>query len=101
MNQLQRNRDALQLIEIIGPEFAAHQNEYRPEPLAPSSQQMQRGLAQQVIIPLDTAVQLFLNLIHIFVQQAEYLQSLHSFTRVSRLWLQSSIFTSCGSRPIS
>lgn len=101
MYQLQRNRYTLQLVEVILSEFAAHEDKYRTKALATRLKQMQRGFCQQVIITLDTAVQFLFNLIHIFVQQAEYLHSLHSFTRVSRLWLQSSIFTSCGSRPIS
>lgn len=101
MYELKRDSYTLQLLQIILAKFAAHQHKYWTQTFAARLQQMQGSLCQQTIIALNAAVQLFFDQIHILVQQTEYLHSFHSFTRVSRLWLQSSIFTSCGSRPIS
>ncbi|MMZ60469.1 hypothetical protein D1872_225630 [compost metagenome] len=71
VNQLQGYRHMLQLLQIVGPEFPAEQNENRAQPFTSRLQQVQRRFAQQLLIAFDAPVQLPLNKIHIPFQRAE------------------------------
>ncbi len=66
MNQLKRDCDLLDPFQIVRAELAAEKHEDGPYPLSARFEQVQRSVAQQRMIDVDTSFQLFFDNVDIF-----------------------------------